>query len=135
MTYGDGVSDINISKEIELHRNTQSLVTMAAVQPPGRFGAIKFDSNDNVVGFQEKPTGDGSWINGGYFVCEPEVIKYIDGDSTIFEQEPLSRLADEGQMVAFKHYAFWQCMDSMRDKHVLLDLWGSGKAPWKLWDD
>lgn len=135
LTYGDAVSDINITELVEFHKKSKKLITMTSIQPDGRFGALNIDGENVVRSFEEKPKGDGAWINGGYFVCEPEVINYIDGDSTIFEQEPLSKLADEGQMVAFKHYAFWQCMDSMRDKHVLLDLWGSGKAPWKLWDD
>jgi len=133
LTYGDGVSDINISKEIEHHRNSQSLVTMAAVQPPGRFGAIKFDSNDNVVGFQEKPTGDGSWINGGFFICSPKVGEYIKNDSTVWEREPLENIAKEGKLTVFKHSGFWHPMDTLRDKVYLENLWNSGKSPWKVW--
>ena len=135
LTYGDAVSDVNITELVKFHKKNKKLISMTAIQPDGRFGALDIDDAHIVRSFNEKPKGDGTWINGGYFVCEPEVINYIGGDKTIFEQEPLSKLASEGKMVAFKHHSFWQCMDSMRDKNVLLDLWESGKAPWKLWED
>ena len=100
----------------------------------GRFGAIKIDKNDMVTSFVEKPKGDGAWINGGFFVCEPEVLNYIDGDSTMFEKEPLTRLAEEGKMFTYRHDGFWRPMDTLRDKNELVRLWESGKAPWKVWE-
>ncbi len=133
-TYGDGVADINISKLIEFHKESGLKATLTAVQPPGRFGAIVLRENETQIhSFHEKPTGDGAWINGGYFVLEPSVIDYIEGDDTTWEQEPLQNLAHEGQLNAFKHDGFWQPMDTLRDKMHLESLWEANKAPWKTW--
>ncbi|MEO8313442.1 MAG: glucose-1-phosphate cytidylyltransferase [Pseudomonadota bacterium] len=132
LTYGDGVADVDISSVIALHRNEKRLATVTAVQPPGRFGALRIEGN-HVTGFREKPEGDGGWINGGFFVCSPKVIDYIDGDLTTWEQAPLERLAHENQLSVHRHDGFWQPMDSLRDKNLLEELWNSGKAPWKVW--
>jgi glucose-1-phosphate cytidylyltransferase len=131
-TYGDGVSNVDINKLIDFHKSQGTLATVTSVQPPGRFGALDIQQG-KISGFQEKPQGDGSWINGGFFVLSPKVINYIDGDSTTWEREPLERLAKEGQLSAFMHQGFWQPMDTLRDKVLLEDLWSSGKAPWKVW--
>lgn len=131
-TYGDGVSNVNIGKLIEHHAKSGKLATLTAVQPPGRFGVLDIN-NQTVRSFQEKPHGDGSWINGGFFVLSPKVIDYIEDDSTIWERSPMERLAQEGQLNAFHHNAFWQPMDTLRDKHLLDSLWQSGRAPWKTW--
>lgn len=134
LTYGDGVSDINIQKLVDFHKQQGKLCTMSAMQPPGRWGAFTLGDDDaRVKHFREKPEGDGAWINGGFFVCEPKVIDYIEGDSTVWEREPMSGIAHDGEMVAYKHSGFWQPMDTLRDKNLLEDLWGSGKAPWKVW--
>lgn len=132
LTYGDGVGDVDITKVIDLHRRSGRLATVTATQPPGRFGALRTDG-DQVVGFQEKPEGDGGWINGGFFVCSPKVGGYIEGDSTVWEREPMERLAAEGQLGIHFHHGFWQPMDTLRDRRHLEDLWASGKAPWKKW--
>jgi len=133
-TYGDGVSDVNIQDLIAFHKNQGTLATLTAVQPPGRFGAIVLGSEQTKISsFHEKPEGDGAWINGGYFVLEPEVIDYIDGDSTVWEQDPLKKLAHLDQLSAYKHSGFWQPMDTLKDKNYLEGLWQSGKAPWKVW--
>ncbi len=132
LTYGDGVGNIDIGAVIGLHRKEGRLATVTATQPPGRFGAINFEGN-RVTGFQEKPVGDGGWINGGFFVLSPEVGKYIEGDATVWEQEPMRRLAEEGNLSVHFHKGFWQPMDTLRDKRQLEDLWASGKAPWKIW--
>jgi glucose-1-phosphate cytidylyltransferase len=133
-TYGDGVSDINISDLIAFHRSHGKKATLSAVLPPGRFGALSLNAETNQVQrFHEKPEGDGGYVNGGFFVLEPSVIDYIDDDSTIWEQKPLERLATEGELNAFRHKGFWQPMDTLRDKKHLEDLWKSGKAPWKVW--
>jgi glucose-1-phosphate cytidylyltransferase len=132
MTYGDGVGDVDITSLIAFHRAHGCLATLTAVQPTGRFGALKLEG-ETVAAFQEKPQGDGGWINGGFFVLEPRVLDYIAGDSTIWEREPMERLAAEGQMKAFKHEGFWQPMDTLRDKQKLEELWESGQAPWKVW--
>ena len=132
LTYGDGVGDVDVTAAIELHRKEGRLATVTAVQPPGRFGALKLDGS-SVTGFQEKPVGDGGWINGGFFVLSPKVGDYIDGDKSVWEREPMERLASEGQLTAYFHHGFWQPMDTLRDKIHLEDLWESGKAPWKLW--
>lgn len=132
-TYGDGVGDVNITKLIQFHKAQGSLATLTATRPPGRYGAIKFGENDRVERFQEKPEGDGSWINGGYFVLKPEVLNFIEGDQSSWEGDPLSRLANDGQLAAFKHEGFWQPMDTLREKNLLNDLWNSGKAPWRIW--
>jgi len=132
-TYGDGVSNININKLIKFHKSHGKLATLTAVRPPGRFGALKINKNDSVEKFQEKPEGDGSWINGGYFVLSPEVIKFIDSDNTSWENEPLTEIAMQGELKAFKHDGFWQPMDTLREKNQLNELWDTGIAPWKVW--
>ena len=131
-TYGDGVSDVDISALLAHHRASGRQATVTAVQPPGRYGALDIDSG-LVNRVQEKPAGDGAWINGGFFVLEPGVLDYLDGDETVWEQQPLQRLAEQGQLAAFHHEGFWQAMDTMRDKNHLESLWSSGKAPWKCW--
>lgn len=131
MTYGDGVSNVNISKLVDFHKQKSKLATITAVQPPGRFGALKIE-NDLVEGFIEKPQGDGGWINGGFFVLEPEVFDYIENDLTIWEQQPLRNLAKEGQLSSFIHRGFWRPMDTMRDKIDLEELWLKD-PPWKIW--
>lgn len=132
ITYGDGVGDVNIAATIELHRKEERLATLTATQPPGRFGAISHENN-RVTGFQEKPTGDGGWINGGFFVVSPQVGRYIEGDSTVWEREPLERLAAEDQLTVYFHPGFWHPMDTLRDRRHLEELWAAGNAPWKLW--
>lgn len=131
-TYGDGVADIDIGAEVAFHREHGKLATVAAVQPPGRYGALLRDG-DAVTGFIEKPRGDGGWINGGFFVLQPEVIDYIDNDATSWEAEPMAALAKQQQMMAFEHTGFWQPMDTLREKNMLEDLWRTGTAPWKTW--
>jgi len=134
LTYGDGVADINIDQLLQTHRNDDSLVTLTAVQPPGRFGALVLgDAQTKVANFQEKPEGDGAWINGGYFVVEPDALNYIDDDTTSWEQKPLSDIANAGKLSAYKHRGFWQPMDTLRDKNLLESLWNNGNAPWKVW--
>lgn len=132
-TYGDGLADIDISSELLFHEEHGKLATVCAVQPPGRFGVLIRDG-EKVHGFQEKPPGDGAWINGGFFILRPEVIRYIDGDHTIWEAEPMERIALAGQMMAYEHTGFWQPMDTLRDKIHLESLWQSGNAPWKVWN-
>lgn len=132
-TYGDGVSDVDITALIAHHKAHGRLATVTAVQPPGRYGALQFGENNAVSGFQEKPQGDGGWINGGFFVLEPEVIDEIEADDTIWEQEPLKGLAAKGQLTAFHHHGFWQPMDTLRDRQLLEALWSRGLAPWKAW--
>jgi glucose-1-phosphate cytidylyltransferase len=133
-TYGDGVSNVNIGETIEFHKSHNALATVTAVQPPGRFGAFDLEhGRDEVPAFVEKPQGDGAWINSGFFVLEPEVIDYIDNDSTVWEKEPMERLADSGKLIAYRHTGFWQPMDTLRDKHDLEELWQTGQAPWKVW--
>jgi len=131
LTYGDGVSSIDIEKLVSYHRAHGKLATITATQPPGRFGALDLGSDDQVRGFQEKPNGDGGWINAGFFVLEPDVFSYLAGDETVFEREPLEQLAQNGQLAAYKHTGFWHPMDTMRDKNYLESLWKSGKAEWK----
>lgn len=132
-TYGDGVGNINIEALIEFHKSHGKPATLTATYPPGRFGAINIRDNQQIESFKEKPKGDGGMINGGFFVLSPSVISRIDNDSTIWEQEPLIGLAEDGQLMAYKHEDFWQPMDTLRDKNKLQELWDSGKAPWKLW--
>jgi len=132
MTYGDGVGDVDIRRLIEFHRTSGKTATVTAVQAPGRFGALKVHG-DAVKGFQEKPLGDGGWINGGFFVLKPKALDYIDGDDTVWEREPLEQLAREDQLAAYRHHGFWQPMDTLRDKNQLEELWRRGAAPWKLW--
>ncbi len=131
-TYGDGVSDVNISKTLEFHQNNNKLATVTAVFPPGRFGALDI-TNGRVNEFKEKPKGDGALINGGFFVLSPKVIDYIDDENTVWEQAPLKQLAQDGELMAYEHKGFWQPMDTLRDKHHLEELWGKGIAPWKTW--
>lgn len=131
-TYGDGVADLDISALIAKHRAAGRLATVTAIQPPGRYGALHIEK-EAVHHFQEKPAGDGAWINGGFFVLEPGVLSYLDGDETVWEHQPLQRLAAEGQLSAYRHSGFWQAMDTLRDKNHLEELWSSGKAPWKSW--
>jgi glucose-1-phosphate cytidylyltransferase len=134
LTYGDGVSNVNIQALVKFHKETKSLLTLTAIQPPGRFGAFKLDQNQSFVEtFREKPEGDGAWINGGFFVAEPEAIDYIDDDATVWEKEPMERMAQQGKLSAYRHKGFWHPMDSLRDKIVLENLWNSQKAPWKIW--
>lgn len=133
-TYGDGLSNVDVTKLVEFHKAQKTLATLTATQPPGRFGAIALgEEQTKITSFHEKPGGDGAWINGGYFVLEPEVIDYITEDATVWEQEPLQKLAHDGQLSAYKHDGFWQPMDTLKDKNKLEDLWQSGKAPWKAW--
>jgi glucose-1-phosphate cytidylyltransferase len=131
-TYGDGVGDINITKLIQFHKKQNTMATCTATQPPGRFGSLDMDKN-RIVSFNEKPLGDGAWINGGYFVLSPKVLDYIDGDDTTWEKEPIEKLANEGELSAFKHKGFWKPMDTLRDKNQLNELWNNGNAPWKIW--
>jgi glucose-1-phosphate cytidylyltransferase len=134
MTYGDGVSDIDLTRLVAFHKEHGGLATMTAVQPPGRFGAFSLGaSQTRVEHFREKPKGDNAWVNGGFFVLEPTALDYIDGDSTSWEREPLERIAEEGQLHAYKHDGFWQPMDTLRDRMYLEELWESGKPPWKSW--
>ena len=133
-TYGDGVSNVNVKELIDFHKEQKSLATLTATKPPGRFGAISLaQEQTKITNFQEKPEGDGAWINGGYFVLEPEVIELIADDATVWEQEPLTKLAHLEQLSAYKHGGFWQPMDTLRDKNYLEKLWNSGNAPWKVW--
>lgn len=134
LTYGDGLTDANISKTIEFHKNQKVSATLTAVQAPGRFGAFKLNHDQTKIdAFKEKPIGDGAWINGGFFVLEPDAIELIKDDYTVWEREPLENLAKRGHLAAFKHGGFWHPMDTLRDKNVLDDMWESGNAPWKKW--
>jgi len=132
-TYGDGVGDIDISESVRFHRAHGKAATLTATFPPGRFGALDI-RNRQVMNFKEKPKGDGAMINGGFFVLSPKVLDYVTGDSTVWEQEPLMNLAEEGELMAYEHEGFWQPMDTLRDKNLLEELWNSGKAPWKSWE-
>ncbi len=133
LTYGDGVSDVDLDKLVSFHKKNGKLMTLTSVQPDGRFGALELEG-DNIRKFAEKPKGDGSWINGGFFVCEPKVFDYItEGDATVFERTPLEKLANDRQLVAYKHDGFWRPMDTLRDKVQLEQLWADKKAPWKVW--
>ena len=134
LTYGDGVGDINVKELVDYHQSHGKLCTVTSVQPSGRFGALDLGADNEVRSFLEKPKGDGSWINGGYMVCEPGVFDYIkDGDATIWEQEPMQNIALSGQMNAFKHHGFWRPMDTLKDKHDLNEMWSAGNSPWKVW--
>jgi glucose-1-phosphate cytidylyltransferase len=132
LTYGDGLSDVDISASLDFHNQNNLLATLTAVQQPGRFGVLGMDKH-KVVRFQEKPQDDSTWINGGFFVLEPKVFDYIQDDNTILERDPLENLAKQGQLGAYRHHGFWQAMDTLRDKNRLEELWTSGKAPWKIW--
>lgn len=133
LTYGDGVADIDIDSLVEFHRSHKKIATVSATQPTARFGMVSIDKEDKVIGFKEKPKGNGDWVNAGFFVLEPKVFGYIEGDKTVLEKEPLEYLAADQQLMAFKHEGFWQPMDSLRDKGQLEDMWKSGRAPWKVW--
>jgi glucose-1-phosphate cytidylyltransferase len=131
-TYGDGVADLDIAKLIAFHRSQDKLATLTAIQPPGRYGAVSIE-NSRVMSFAEKPVGDGAWVNGGFFVLEPKVIDYIEGDQTSWEGAPLMLLANNNELRGYQHNGFWQAMDTLRDKNHLEELWQSGRAPWKVW--
>jgi glucose-1-phosphate cytidylyltransferase len=134
LTYGDGVSDVNIKELIKFHKAQKTLATLCAVQPPGRFGAFSLGREQHIIStFKEKPQGDGAWINGGFFVLEPGAIEFISDDSTVWEREPMEKLACDGMLAAYRHSGFWQSMDSLRDKMVLEQLWQNGQPPWKIW--
>lgn len=133
-TYGDGVGDIRIDKLVEFHRAQKTSATLTAVQPPGRFGALDIKLDRKISTFKEKPQGDGTWVNGGFFVLEPTVFDLLSGDSDVWERSPLETLANNGQLSAYRHAGFWQPMDTLRDKTYLEELWGQGKAPWKKWE-
>jgi glucose-1-phosphate cytidylyltransferase len=133
LTYGDGLANVPIDRLIEHHQSAGRYATVTAIQPPGRYGALSLEGSD-VQSFQEKPDGDGAWINGGFFVLEPEVFNFIDGDQTAFEAAPLQNLAAQSQLSAFQHHGFWQAMDTLREKNLLEELWRSGNPPWKVWE-
>ena len=134
LTYGDGVSNVNIEKLVDFHKNNSQKVTMTCVQPEGRFGAVDINVESNVINsFMEKPKGDGAWINGGFFVCDPIVFDYLENDATIFERSPLENIANDKLLAAFKHTGFWKPMDTLRDKNELESKWEQNKAPWKTW--
>lgn len=133
LTYGDGVSDININNLLKFHKEHNKIVTISAIQPAGRFGVLDIGENDTINKFAEKSKEDTGWINGGFMVVKPEIFKYLEDDNTVFELESLSKLAKQSQLVAYKHYGFWQCMDTQRDKQLLEKIWASNKAPWKVW--
>jgi len=135
LTYGDGVGDVDIKKLLEFHKSHGKLATVTAAMPSGRFGALNLDHDNIVTSFHEKPRGDKAWINGGFFVLEPEVFNYIEGDSTILERSPMEALARDNQLVAFRHSGFWKPMDTLRDKNELESLWKSSQAPWKVWSN
>lgn len=135
MTYGDGVCDIDLNELVKFHKSHHKLATMTAIQPGGRFGTLEIESDSTVSRFAEKRKEDGGWINGGYMVLEPDVFRYIENDTTILEREPLEQLSAQGQLAAYCHNGFWQCMDTMRDKELLDSLWANNRAPWKVWDN
>ena len=132
LTWGDGVSNVDLDALLAFHRTHGRLATMTAVRPPARYGHLDFDG-DRVVRFTEKPQTSEGWINGAFFVLEPGIFDYIPGDDVMWEQEPLERLAGDGELMAYRHTSFWQCMDTLREKHILMNLWDSGAAPWKTW--
>ena len=134
LTYGDGVANVDIAKELEFHQTHGKLATMTAVHPDSRFGVLEIEKNQ-IQAFREKSEADAGWINGGFMILDPKVLDYIEGDSTVFEKAPLETLVKEGQLMAFRHRGFWQCMDTMRDKEKLEGLWTARKAPWKRWED
>ena len=134
MTYGDGVADVNIAKLLEYHNSHGKMATVTAIKPAGRYGALNIDESAQVMSFQEKVEGDGSWVNGGFFVLDPRVIGLIPGDKTIWEREPLEKLSENEQLMAFKHSGFWSAMDTLREKTYLEELWRTDKAPWKMWE-
>lgn len=134
LTYGDGVANVNIEKLIKHHELSGKIATLTAVQPSGKFGALNLDKHNNILSFKEKPQGDGAWINGGFFVCEPDIFNYLKDDvNCIFEKEPLENLANDNELNAYKHSGFWRPMDTLRDKKELTEMWMTGKAPWAIW--
>ena len=133
LTYGDGVSDIDLNELLKYHKSHSKLATMTAINVNSRFGVLNIEDNSHIASFTEKSKEDGGWINGGFMVLEPEVLDYIEGDETIFERDPLENLAKEGQLMAYKHHGYWQCMDTKRDHDLLEDLWNNDKAPWHIW--
>ncbi|KIX10892.1 glucose-1-phosphate cytidylyltransferase [Dethiosulfatarculus sandiegensis] len=133
LTYGDGVSNIDLNALLAHHKSHNGAMTLTSVQPTGRFGALTIEDDHRITDFQEKPEGDGAWVNGGFFVCEPKVFDYIEGDATSFEAAPLENLARDGELYSFKHKGFWKCMDTLRDKNDLCDMWNQGQAQWKIW--
>ncbi len=133
LTYGDGLSDINIQNLVDFHKNHGKKITMTAVQPDGRFGSLNIEKSGVVSNFKEKPKGDGAWVNGGFFVCDSSILKYIADESTVFEQQPLQKLAEDNELMVFKHHGFWSCMDSLNDKNNLCEMWNKNLAPWKIW--
>lgn len=133
LTYGDGVGDVNITELVQFHKKNDKELTVTAVQPSGRFGAMNIKENNEVLSFLEKPKGERGWINGGFFVCKPEVIDYIDNDATTWEKEPMERITEKNELVAYKHHGYWQCMDTLRDKNTLEKLWEEKIAPWATW--
>lgn len=135
LTYGDGVGDVNIAQVVKHHQERGILATVTAVQPAGRFGTLMIGENDSVRCFQEKPEGDGTWVNGGFFVLEPGVFDFVDGDDSVWEKDPMEKLAAQGQLTAYHHKGFWKPMDTLRDKIDLERMWSAGSAPWKLWQD
>ena len=135
LTYGDGVSNVDIKELLAFHRSHGKMMTLTAVSVEQRFGVLSIDKNDGIQSFREKNLSDGGRINGGYMVCQPEIFNYIDGDMTIFEREPLEKAAKMNQLMAYKFDGFWQCMDTKREKEKLDELWNSGKAPWKTWEN
>jgi len=133
LTYGDGVANVDLTRLLEFHKSHKKLATITAVRPPARFGGLSFNG-DQVVHFDEKPQIGEGWINGGFFILEPQVLDYIEGDDTVFEKAPLANLSRDGQLMAYRHDGFWQCMDTKRELQLLEDLWSTGKAPWKIWN-
>jgi len=133
LTYGDGVADVNIQESLSFHKAHRKILTVTAIQPPGRFGSLNIAEDNRVTAFTEKPKGDKYWVNGGFFVAEPGIFDYLEDDGTVFEKEPLEKLADEKEIVAYHHSGFWFAMDTARDKKYLDGLWGAGEAPWKIW--
>ena len=134
LTYGDGVADVNIKELVEFHKSHGKIATITAIQPDGRFGMLDIDESEGITNFKEKSKEDGGWINGGFMVLNPEIIDYINDDDCVFERYPLETVASEGQLNAFRHYGFWQCMDTMRDRELLEKLWANKQAPWKVWE-
>jgi glucose-1-phosphate cytidylyltransferase len=134
LTYGDGVADINLNQLVDFHKQHGRAITMTSVQPEGRFGGVVADAQDKVTSFMEKPKGDGSWINGGFFVCEPRVFDYLENDTTVFEQKPLEKLSADNELYTYRHQGFWKCMDTLRDKTLLNELWDKQQAKWKIWE-
>lgn len=135
LTYGDGVSNVDINKLLAFHKKQGKIATLTAINAGQRFGVLDINNNNEIKSFREKNDEDGSMINGGYMVLEPKIFDYIEGDKTVFERTPLEKLANEGQLVAYKHEGFWKCMDTLRDKNQLEEMWESGDAPWKVWED